>query len=177
MHWLDTTFLVLLAAGAGLGFCSGLLWQVARVLNLGIALFATFALHEPTVELLQEHALRHADPSVLNGTAYLVVFLACYLLLLLLAHLLQRMLQASGFSWLDRFLGAGLGAVKTAAVLAGICLLLSRLPNPLVQESLSRSALAPTLSHGMESALALIPDDFKRDFIDGVGRLKISTEQ
>src|SRR3954469_18726190 len=104
MHWLDTTFLVLLAAGAGLGFCSGLLWQLARVLSLGISLFATFTLHEPTVEFLRQNVLREADPSVLKGAAYLADFVLCYILLLSLAHLLHRMLQASGFTWLDRFL-------------------------------------------------------------------------
>ena len=31
MHWLDTTLLVLLTAGAVLGYCSGLLLQVARM--------------------------------------------------------------------------------------------------------------------------------------------------
>lgn len=177
MHWLDTTFLVLLAAGAGLGFCSGLLWQLARVLSLGIALFATFTLHEPTVEFLQINVLREADANVVKGAAYLLVFVLGYILLLSLAHLMQRMLQASGFTWLDRFLGAGLGAAKTAAVLAGVCLLLSRLPNPLVQDSLAQSTLAPTLSRGMESALALIPDDLKRDFADSVSRFKVHPEQ
>ena len=39
MHWLDITLLIVLGIGAAMGFCSGLLWQIARVVSLAVSLY------------------------------------------------------------------------------------------------------------------------------------------
>ena len=41
MYWLDTAILTALALGAGLGLMNGFLWQVARMLSLGLAVAGT----------------------------------------------------------------------------------------------------------------------------------------
>lgn len=166
MHWLDTTLLTLLGIGATLGFFSGLLWQIARLAAWGLGLWATIRFHEPAADLVRQHILRNGDSRLVAGVAYVLVFLAVYVSLLLGAALGKRMLEASGFNWLDRLLGALLGAAKSAAVLAGICMLGTRLSHPTVDAWLTQSKIAPALAQGMEQAMTLIPDDAKRDLAE-----------
>ncbi|MEI7685096.1 MAG: CvpA family protein [Planctomycetota bacterium] len=177
MHWLDTTLLALLALGAVFGFMTGLLWQIARVASLALGLWGSILFHEQAVGLVREYALRDADSTLVNGAAYAVVFLIVYFLLLLVTRFLQQLLQASGFAWMDRFLGAMLGAVKTAAVLGAGCLLVSRLSNSTTREWMDRCSIAPVMSRGMETTLAMIPDDTRRDFADSLVTLKAKIDE
>lgn len=172
MHWLDSTLLALLALGAGFGFMTGLLWQIARVASLALGLWATIIFHDQAVELVQEYLLQGADAMLVNGIAYTIVFLIVYFVLLLVTRFMQKLLQASGFAWMDRFLGALLGTLKTAGVLGAACLLISRMSNSTTRDWMERCSVAPALSRGMESTLAMIPDDRKRDFTDSLITLK-----
>src|SRR6476661_908253 len=95
MFWLDTAILLALGLGAGVGFWSGLLWQVARVLNLGLSFYACVALNESTTTLLDEHVLSGVDVRLTRGVAYVGVFLAVYLTLFGLTRLLQKMIRAT----------------------------------------------------------------------------------
>lgn len=177
MHWLDSTLLALLAIGAVVGFMSGLLWQVARVVSLGVALWATLLFHEPAVKLVSEFVLQGADSNLIRVVAYAVVFLIVYFLLVLATKLVQKMVEASGFSWLDRCLGACLGVTKTAIILGGVCLLISRATNPSMQEWMTRCSIAPSLAHSTESALTLIPEDYKRSLADTLVTLRAKVDE
>jgi len=177
MHWLDSTLLVLLGLGASFGFMTGLLWQVARVASLALGLWTTILFHPQAVELVQEYLLRDADAMLVGGVAYTVVFLIVYFVLLLITQSLEKFLQASGFAWMDRFLGAMLGSVKTAAVLGAACLLVSRMSNATTREWMDRCSVAPVLSRGMETTLAMIPDHTKRDLADSLVTLKAKIDE
>src|SRR6187455_773192 len=106
MHWLDSTLLALLALGAGFGFMTGLLLQVARVAGLGVALWATLFLHDQAVQLIQEFVLRDADSHLIKATAYTSVFVIVYILLLIVTRFAKSLIVASGLAWVDRCLGA-----------------------------------------------------------------------
>ena len=53
MHWLDSTLLAILALGAGFGFMTGLLWQIARVASLALGLWASLLYHDQAAELIE----------------------------------------------------------------------------------------------------------------------------
>lgn len=177
MHWLDSALLALLALGAGFGFMTGLLWQVARVASLCLALAATLLFHEQAVQLVQEFVLRDADVNLIGGSAYVVVFLLVYFLLMLVTRFSQRLIHASGFAWMDRMLGAMLGTMKTGVILGAICLLISRSTAPGPREWMERCSVAPTLSRSMEIALGLIPEDYKRNLAESLVTLRAKVDQ
>ncbi len=176
MHWLDSTLLALLALGAGVGFMTGLLLQVARVAGLGVALWGSLFFHEQAVQLIQELILRDADKNLVKASAYTVVFLIVYFLLLLVTRFAKSLIVASGFAWMDRFLGACLATAKTAAILGAVCLLISRATHPTAREWMDRCTVAPALSRGMEAALVMIPDDYKKSLADSLVSLRAKVD-
>lgn len=177
MHWLDSTLLAILALGAVFGFMTGLLWQIARVASLALGLWASLLYHDQAAELIQEYLLRDADTTLNSALAYTAVFVVVYIVLLLVTGAMKKLVVASGFAWMDRCLGAMLGTVKTAAILGAGCLLVGRLTNPTAREWMERCSVAPALSRGMENALAMIPDDTKRNFSDSLTTLRAKIEE
>jgi uncharacterized membrane protein required for colicin V production len=168
LYWLDTTILIVVLVGAGLGFWSGLLWQVARVVCLALALYATLVFNDAVTEMIQEHLARGADPRVLHGSAYVGVFIATYLALFLVARLLQKTIRAARLEAADRLLGACLGAAKMAVVVALACSALAGLALPPTQEWMSRSLFAPYFAHGTEAGFALIPEEYRTQVTDNL---------
>lgn len=159
MYWLDTAMLGLLALGAALGFWSGLLWQIARFLGLGLALAGTLLLNESAGNLLQENVLHGADPRVVQGLAYVGVFLLIWIGCFLLARLLYRFIRATDLEVYDRLLGSLLGTAKMAVLLAAFSLGVANYAHPTTREWMERSRIAPVLAEGMQSALVLLPED------------------
>jgi membrane protein required for colicin V production len=172
MHWLDTMLILALLVGAILGFVSGLFWQVARIASLALAVMASILCHATAAQLLRDWLLRDAEPSVVQASAYVTVFIVVYMALFLVTRLLRMWIRATDLALFDRFLGAGLGAVKIALLLGVGCLLLQHAPQPSAQEWLNHSTLAPVFAQGMESAAALVPDDCKQPVLDSFRQLQ-----
>ena len=175
MHWLDTTLLLLLACGAVLGFRSGLLWQVARILSLAVGGYATVLFHDSAVNLVRERMLQGADARVIDVVAYAIVFIVTYGALLLIGRGCKGLISVLGLGWIDGFLGAALGTAKAAILVAAICLLAARVHHPQVEQALAESTLASQFAESMEKSLALVPDDAKRNLADAVTQLAIKT--
>ena len=175
MHWLDTTLLLLLAGGAILGFRSGLLWQVARILSLIAGGYATVVFHEQAVTMVRERLLQGADDRLVDIVAYAIVFVVTYGSLLLIGRGCKALISVLGLGWIDGFLGAALGAAKATILLAGLCLLAGRVHSPEVEQALAQSTLASQFADGMEKTLALVPDDAKRNLADAVTQLAIKS--
>jgi uncharacterized membrane protein required for colicin V production len=74
MFWLDTALLAALSLGAILGARSGLVWQLARLLGLTLALLLAVRLNEPAAALAQGMLLDGADPRLVRLLGYAVVF-------------------------------------------------------------------------------------------------------
>jgi membrane protein required for colicin V production len=163
MYWLDTLILALLALGAALGFYSGLLWQVARLLTLVVAVLVTVACNDAACELCREHLLRDAEPRIVQVVAYVLVFLAAYLVLFFATRLLYAGIRASDLEIADRLLGALFGAAKLALIVGGCCLTAANYPHPSTREWLAKSTLAPAFADGMEHVLIVIPDEYKEN--------------
>jgi membrane protein required for colicin V production len=175
MYWLDTIILILLGLGAGLGFWSGLLWQIARVLSLGLALYATILFNEPATKFLDE-VVRGIDPRVAQGIAYVVVFLGVYLSLFLLTRLLHKMIKAAHLELFDRLLGGLLGAAKMGVVIAIACAVLAAVALPMTQDWMQQSTLAPLFVRGTEATLDLIPMQYRSRVDDGLQQIRAAVQ-
>jgi membrane protein required for colicin V production len=163
MYWLDTLLLALIALGAILGFFSGFLWQVGRILTLVLALFATVASNDTASRFCQEQLLRDADPRVSQVVAYVAVFLLVYIVLYLATRLLYEGIRATELVVFDRLLGGVFGAGKMALVLGLCCLAAANYPHATAHEWMAKSALAPAFANGIEHALVVIPDEYKEN--------------
>ena len=180
MHWLDTTILVLIGVGATFGAMSGLLMQVARVVGLSVAVYAAIALNEWASHTLEEAVFQEADPRVSGALAYVLVFVVVYLAIHLATLLLERGLKAVKLQTMNRVLGGGLGAVKTALVLGGIFLAMMHFSHPRTDELLQKSAIAPVLATATETMVSVIPSEQMQEWRSGVeewkGMVKIGND-
>jgi membrane protein required for colicin V production len=172
MHWLDVTLLALLALGACLGFWSGLIMQVARLLCFGLSIYLTFLLNEPVTRLLHERVAPEAHVNLLRGVAYIVVFLVVYISLFALSRLIYRVVRATKLETLDRLAGAVLGAFKMTLVLAPICALLAMLSLPATDDWMKQSKIAPVLAQGLHAAMILVPDNYKTQAQESVDHVR-----
>lgn len=172
MYWLDVVLLILLGLGAALGFWSGLIMQVARLVSLGVSIWATLALNEPVTRFLHDRVAPETSINVMHGIAYVGVFLAVYIGLFAVSRLLYRIVRASKLELLDRIAGAGLGAVKMVLILAPVCLLLQFLALPATEEWLQQSKIAPALANGVKTAIDRLPDSYKNQARDSAEQLR-----
>jgi membrane protein required for colicin V production len=172
MHWLDMLLLGLLGFGAALGFWSGLIMQLARLVCLGVSIYVTFLLNEPVTRLLHGRIAPDTNVNLLHGLAYIGVFLAVYIALFALSRLLYRVVSASRLVFLDRLAGAVLGACKTALILAPVCAVLVFLSLPPTDEWLNRSTIAPLLARGAREAVAMLPDSYRTQAHDSVEHVR-----
>jgi membrane protein required for colicin V production len=171
MHWLDIALLVVLGIGAILGARSGLLWQVARLVTLGAALYLCIYGHELVTSLLAPF-LDSTSTLLAPGLAYVLTFLAVFLTGHGITLLLQHVLRASKLKTLDRLLGGALGLVK-ATLLAGVVLLMMAFfANPQTDAALAKSWLAPVLLQGMRLAAVTVPPEYKEQLNSAIERVK-----
>lgn len=116
MTTLDIIILVVLGAGAIVGFSKGFLKQLASLLGLIAGLLIAKALYATVAERV---FLPLTDSlTVAQGIAFVVIWLAVPLAFLLLASLLTKAMEAVSLGWVNRLLGAVLGALKAALLVS-----------------------------------------------------------
>ena len=160
MHWLDIVILVALGIGAAMGFCTGLLWQVARVVCLGASLYMAILCSGNVSDWLSEQ-WRNVNPPIFRIVALIGVFLVVYLVLYLITHLLYKIIKATELETVDRLLGAVLGVAKMAAVASCICALMAALALPIFQGWFENAVLAPYFAKGTQTAYGWIPQEYR----------------
>lgn len=116
MTTIDIIILVILGAGAIVGFAKGFLRQLAGLLGLVAGLLIAKALYATVAERI---FLPLTDSlTVAQGIAFVIIWLAVPLAFLLLALLLTKAMEAVSLGWVNRLLGAGLGLLKSALLVS-----------------------------------------------------------
>ncbi len=177
MHWADTTILGILLLGGIFGAMSGALWQLSRIIGLGVSLWASISLHEWASGVLGQAFFQGARPEVPRALAYPVVFIAVYVVLVAVTVLLEKTLRAARLQPLNRLLGAGLGVVKTGLVLGTLFLGLANYPNAHTQEIMKESVLAPALAEGMNVVISAIPEQYRTELQNGLKNLREAAQK
>jgi membrane protein required for colicin V production len=167
MHWLDILILVVLGLGAALGFWTGLLWQVARVVSLGLSLYLAIVANTAVADWLADQ-WKDVNPAVNHIVAFILVFLAVYVSLYLITRMLHKAIKETKLETLDRLLGALLGAAKMAAIVACVCAVMAAIDLPVFKEWLDRATIAPQFARGSEVAVRMIPAHYRDEFDSGV---------
>lgn len=171
MHWLDITILIVLGIGAAMGFWSGLLWQVARVVSLGLSLYLAIICNTAVAAWLAEQ-WKDVHAAVNHIVAFLGVFLAVYVTLYCITRMLHKVIKETKLETLDRTLGALLGAAKMGAVLAVICAIMTAVDLPAVKEWFDQATIAPYFAKGSDVAVRWIPQQYREQMDDGVEQVR-----
>jgi membrane protein required for colicin V production len=176
MHWLDIIILIVLGIGAAMGFCSGLLWQIARVVSLALSLYLAIATNADVAEWIGEQ-WKDSNPAFNRIAAFIAVFLLVYLILYLVTRLLHNAIKATKLETLDRVLGALLGIIKMAAVVACVCAVMAALALPIFQEWFEHSTLAPYFAKGTEATVRWIPQSYRDRIDEGITQVRTQLQQ
>jgi membrane protein required for colicin V production len=176
MHWLDITILVVLGVGAAMGFCSGLLWQVARVVSLAASLYLAILTNTNVSDWLGEQ-WKDASPAFNRVVGFLAVFLLVYLILYIITRLIHKAIKASRLETIDRLLGAVLGAVKMAAVMACVCAVMAALDLQIFKEWFEQATIAPHFAKGTEAVVSWVPQSYRDRIDEGVMEIRQQLHQ
>ncbi len=171
MHWLDILILVILGVGAAMGFCTGLLWQVARVVSLAVSLYAAIMANTGATNWLNLQ-WKDASPAVNRVIAFVAVFIFAYLVLYFITRMLYTAIKASRLETVDRVLGAILGAVKMGAILACVCAVMVALDLQIFKDWFVHATLAPHFAQGTQNAVGWIPQHFRDHVDEGVHEMR-----
>ena len=110
MTIIDIILLVVIGAGAVIGFIKGFIKQLASILGLIVGLLAAKALY---VSVAERVFSKITDSMTFSQIlAFVVIWIVVPLLFLLVAALLTKAMEAVSLGWLNRWLGSGLGALK-----------------------------------------------------------------
>ena len=171
MHWLDITILVVLGIGAAMGFYSGLLWQVARIVSLGASLYLAIVINSAATDWLSQQ-WNDVNPAVNHVVAFISVFLAVYLTLFLITRAFHRAIRATKLETLDRLLGAFLGTAKMAAVVGCVCAVMATLDLQIFRDWFEQATVAPYFARGSAVAAHWIPAQYREQVDDGVEQVR-----
>ena len=160
MYWLDIIILVVLGIGAAMGFCSGLLWQVARLVSLALSLYLAILANAGVTQWLEEQ-WKDVNPVANRVIAFIGVFVIVYLILYLITRLLHQAIKATKLETLDRILGALLGVAKMGAAVACICATMVAVDLPVFSNLLDQATLAPYFAKGTDVAISWIPQSYR----------------
>lgn len=105
----DLVVLGLFALLIGRGIWLGLLKQVTGLLALYLGYFAAGQYHEMIFPMLKDIS---ENPKVIFLTSYVLLFIATYIVVMLVGKLLAYVIQLTIAGWFDRLLGGLVGFAK-----------------------------------------------------------------
>ena len=110
MPTIDIVILVLFLLGVFSGIREGFIKQLASLLGLVVGLLAAKALYLTVAERIAP--LVGESPTFTKVSAFILIWLAVPLAFSLIASLFTKAIEAAQLGWINRWLGAGLGAIK-----------------------------------------------------------------
>ncbi len=176
MHWLDTVILVVLGVGLAMGFYTGLLWQVARVVSLALSIYLAIMANAGFSDWLCGQ-WKDVNPVINRIVAFVVVFLLVYLVFYWITRLIHKTIKATKLETLDRLLGALLGAAKMAALVACVLGVMAAIDLEIFREWFDQASLAKPFARGTDVAVGLIPQDYRDHANDGIRQAREQLQQ
>lgn len=110
MGTIDLVILLLFVFGAVRGLMRGFFKQVASLLGLIVGLLVARAMYMPLADKISP--MMDSSMTVVQIISFVVIWLAVPIGFSILAHFLTRLMEALSLGWLNRWLGAGMGAIK-----------------------------------------------------------------
>lgn len=151
----DLVVIGLLVLLVGRGLWLGFLKQVTGLLALYLAFFAAGSYHDRILPLLRDIS---TNPKVIFLTSYVLLFLATYVVVMLVGKALGYVLKLTITSWFDRLLGAVVGFAKAAILVVLMHLILGTILAP-ESQMLRACVTCPTLNGAADLTRELIRNE------------------
>ncbi len=104
------------------------------------------------------------DEFIRNIVAFLLLFLAVYLIFVIAGILVYGFFKALKLGWFDRTLGAMLGALK-GILIAGVIMFVLTMVLPANSPTIQKSYLYPRLKYVIQGLTVLVPEQVKGRFM------------
>jgi membrane protein required for colicin V production len=162
MNWIDVTILTALIVSAILGLFWGLIRQVAATFGLVLAIFLAGANYKGVAGILHspDGGGLIADQNMANIVAFVLILVGVSLTIGIIASILRTVLGLLFLGWLDHLLGAVLGLVQMAMLMAVIIFVATLFPVPNLSDAVRESALAPFVAQPFSFLLGWLPPEF-----------------
>ncbi|HVN27927.1 MAG TPA: CvpA family protein [Candidatus Binataceae bacterium] len=161
MNGLDFAIVIALSIGAIYGLSHGAIRMFTSVLALvGGIYFASIYYPNAATLIAKQFGVAPTSASVIG---YLVLFAALFFVIEMVGTMLTRTLSVVHLNWIDRLVGAGLGAA-IASVATGMVVMLMAAVLPAEAQILRDSQLAPRLLLYNEELVRYIPGDVKQAY-------------
>lgn len=141
------------------GVWLGLFRQIVPFLALYVGYIVVSRYHQELFPFLDKIS---ANPRVVFIAAYVILFVATYLVTTLLGRGLAKVIQITITPWFDRILGAALGFAKAAIVAVLIHMLLGTVTAP-DNQLLQTCAACPLLNEITDATRQIIKDENIRE--------------
>lgn len=169
MNWLDIFLLIVLGVfvleGVRQGFTRLAIGMASTLLGLLLAAWFYGTAAAWLAPYLSSKALA-------NVGGFLLIFVGIQIAGGLLAWGLATIFKWTGMSWLDRMLGAVLGAVKTALTGIVLVMVLTAFPIQPVPDSIAHSKAAPYLMEASHVLVYLCPREVRDGFTATYDRVR-----
>ena len=168
-NWLDLALGGLIVSSVIGGLMRGFSRTIVGFATSVVAILASIWFYGAVAVMLRPY-LAHA--ALANFAGFGIIFCAITVTGAVMSRILGRMIKWAGLRWLDRFLGAGLGAVRagliSAAIVMGLCAF-ARNPPP---AAVAQSQLAPYAIEIANVIKNLAPKELRDGFDESYGKVK-----
>lgn len=168
-NWLDLAILAMLVSSVISGLLRGFSRTIIGFAASVIAILAAIWFYGAAALLLRPYV---SHPSLANFAGFGIIFASVTIIGAIVSRILEKMLKWAGLKWLDRLMGAGLGAVRAgvvaAAMVMGLCAF-SRNPPP---TAVAQSQLAPYALEIANLLTALAPPELRKGFDESYAKVK-----
>ncbi len=144
MSWLDIILIFAVVAGAGLGYKSGLVWQVIRLLSWIVSFWAAGRFYVAFGGRVNAFTGINLPPLA----SYLIILISILLVFYLIAYICRSVVDAIHLKLFDRISGLFLGALKVCiiATVAVVFIHFRTEPDSFFNNAISGSALASRIT-------------------------------
>jgi membrane protein required for colicin V production len=161
MNGLDFAIVIALSVGAIYGLSHGAIRMLTSVVALVAGVYFA-SINYPAAEGIIEKQFG-VSPVAASLIGYLVIFAALFFVIEAVGGMLMRMLLVIHLSWIDRLVGAAVGAT-IMAVVTGLVVMLMAVVLPADAAIIRDSSLAPRLLLYNQELVRYIPDDVKQAY-------------
>ena len=156
MNTLDIAFLVVIAFFTLRGLYRGLLIEVASLVGVVLGFFLANRYYLDVASLTKEFIVSQGWAETIS---YLLIFVACVVLVTLLAKLLKTLLAVALTAWLDHLVGCLVGLAKGAVICCIVLLVLKVSFNEPYPSFLADSQLRPYLDQVSDFLKQFLPEE------------------
>lgn len=174
MDILDILILIPAAWAGFQGFKKGLIYELAKIVALGLGIFAAIKFSEPVHAWLSEATTWDEKwlPAIAFGGTFLAVVIGVYYL----GKILDSFIKAVQLGLVNRIAGAALGLLKMGLILSGLLMLLQSIDDSeiVITEERKQSSLLyqPVLEFGTTVIPAIKESEFYKQVKENFEELK-----